>query len=100
MCTVPMCRTTLSGTKVIQLLNKHGAEIPEDLGLSTMLPITEPETNPSLTSNDPQPHVQAIDDENSDIDDFVTPCGTKETADNQIISILKDQIETLKTQND
>ena len=99
-CTKVQCRSTLSGTKVIQLLNKHGADIPEDLGLATMVPITEPETNPPLTSEDPQPYVQAIDHENPDIEDFTTPRGTQEQSENQIISILKDQIETLKAQND
>ena len=75
-CTKAQCRSTLSGTKVIQLLNNHGAEIPEDLGLTTTKPVIELETNPALTSEDPQPYVQAIDPERSDVEDFTTPRGT------------------------
>ena len=54
-CTKAQCRSTLSGTKVIQLLNEHGANLPEDLGLTTIIPITEIETNPLLTYDEPQP---------------------------------------------
>ena len=99
-CTEALCRSTLSGTKVIQLLNKHGAKLPEDLGLPTSVTVTEIETNPILSSDASQPHIQASDHEKSEIEDFVTPRGTQEPAENQIISILKDQIKTLTVQND
>ena len=52
-CTKVQCRSTLSGTKVIQLLNNHGADITEELGQATMVPVIEAETNPPLTSEDP-----------------------------------------------
>ena len=99
-CSVSLCRTTLSGTKVIQLLNKHGANLPEDLGLPTVVPAIVPESSHPLVSDDPQHQLQASDQEHTDTENFVTPRGTQEAPEKEIINILKDQIETLKAQND
>ena len=99
-CSEATCKSSVSGTKVIDLLNDNGAKLPKDLGDQTKSNTTSKRRTDSSTSDLPDPQEQLNVVSNSDADEFVTPQGSQDCTNSSIISFLQDQIKTLTALNE